>query len=287
MRSWNIQPPFLGQQNPVWPEVLEIIRVTNQVDLPYCYVGYLQQQDAPNLRLRDRTMVYAWDANQIGAPPWYYRGRLIGSHTGVFGTLPLYFLGLRCCAQPSSVPSLPSGVSSSSSLSSFLSSLSSSTSSSLSVFSPFSSSSSSEGFVTVFCCPNPIPTTLYITISNWSWLSQDPGCPTTIDGTYPLTWDPSSGTGIGALWGYGISGVDNLVITFTCAGGSLSTPCQGFELDIAISADPASNPACAIVPVNNWITCSCNPPDWFATATPQNNCNCGVQATIPSVSITP
>ncbi len=89
--STNLQPPFLGQQLPLYPQVNQILRVYAPAIIgANVYPGYVQQWNPP-LILRDREAGYVFEPNRIVLGPGYYDCRLVG----VFGNLPLYVT--HCC----------------------------------------------------------------------------------------------------------------------------------------------------------------------------------------------
>jgi len=137
----NLQPVYTGPGAPTFPprfEVLRLVSLVATVNGYPVYSAYLQQWDNRAKKLRDRLLCYWFEANKILAQPGrYVRGRLEASYQDA----PLYVGARGCCAASSSLSSSPRPSSP-------------------------SSSPSSAGFVTVPCCPNPLPTTLYCTWTN-------------------------------------------------------------------------------------------------------------------------
>lgn len=90
MQSDNTRSPFLGQEQPVYPALDEMIRVTGPAVATNVYPGQLQQYVSP-LTARDRVPVYLWEPNGVPLQPAIYEGHLAGSYAG----LPLYVTD--CC----------------------------------------------------------------------------------------------------------------------------------------------------------------------------------------------
>lgn len=255
MRSDGLQPPFLGPQFPSYPNVLEIVRNTGNVEIPNLYQAYIQQLDTtasgPKPVLRDRSPVWLWDANGTTAAKkgGYYRGRLVGTYTGSLGTLPLYFLGLMCCAGPSSSSSMCS--SSSMSGSSLFSSL----------FSSMSEGSGSSGSPIAICNSASLPQTLIYTQSGGSG-----GVCCVPNGTYPLTWNGVSSPFGAICWIYRgtISGT-SITITFC--------PCTNIGLDLCPATfgvsyappDCGGGVNCVTVQNGDWSTCNYITLEWQFT----------------------
>lgn len=99
MRSDPLQPPFFAPTRPQYPLVRQMVSpafVDGSV-----YLGHVQQWDGS--AFREREFCYVWEGNGVSLTlSKIYRGRLIGSYTGSAGTLPLFFVGLKCCTQASS-----------------------------------------------------------------------------------------------------------------------------------------------------------------------------------------
>lgn len=136
MSSDPLRPPNLGPRLPVYPGVRHWVRAA-AYDSNGVYFGYVQQ--STGTAGRDRTPCYLWEANGIAVGAGTYKTRLIGSYDGLRGTLPLFFVGLACCA--GSTPPFDSSSASSLQVSS---SSSAESSESPSSSSPAESSSSSE-----------------------------------------------------------------------------------------------------------------------------------------------
>jgi hypothetical protein len=96
--SLNTQPPFFGPTAPVYPHLLQLLRVTSgtvpgpsgyasssQLG-PNLYIASTQQLRTDTLLPRDREPCLAVDVNSFGLIPGYYLGRLAGSYQ----SLPVY-----------------------------------------------------------------------------------------------------------------------------------------------------------------------------------------------------
>src|SRR5580704_5768143 len=92
--STNLRMPFLGNQPALYPQLRQIIRAASP--LGPVIGGYTQQWAGTNFR--DREQCYLLEPNGIAITPGKYRARLAGAYTGAWGTLPLYVVGLACCA---------------------------------------------------------------------------------------------------------------------------------------------------------------------------------------------
>lgn len=101
----NLNAPSLEQTTPVYPPLLQLIRVTaaqvvgpsfaqtagSSVLAPILYVAFVQQMRADGSLLpRDREPCLADDVNGLGISPGFYLGRLAGTFT----SLPVYEIGL-------------------------------------------------------------------------------------------------------------------------------------------------------------------------------------------------
>ncbi len=97
--SDNLQPPFLGQEFALYPELPQLVRV----DQPGngVYSGFVQQWTPP-LSLRDREACFVWEPNGITLSPGYYDCRLVGNYLGA----PLF---VTTCCQASSSSSSSAG----------------------------------------------------------------------------------------------------------------------------------------------------------------------------------
>jgi hypothetical protein len=94
-RPQNLSPQQLQPPLPTYPLLRQIVRV----DTSYnggIYSGFVQQfaSGAP----RDREQSYVIEPNGIALTPGTYKARLVGSHVGPVGTLPLYAVSAACCA---------------------------------------------------------------------------------------------------------------------------------------------------------------------------------------------
>lgn len=91
----NNQPPFFGPTQPIYPHLLQLLRVTGDT-IPgplngplVVYIAYTEQLRSDvlgPLLPRDREPCLADDINVVGLYPGYYLGRLAGQYTG----LPVY-----------------------------------------------------------------------------------------------------------------------------------------------------------------------------------------------------
>jgi hypothetical protein len=88
--STNVQPPALGPQFPVYPELPQLCRVTAPSGGQNIYPA-LVQQFTPPLGLRDREPCFVWEPNGVTLGPFIYDCRLVGSYLG----LPLFVT--NCC----------------------------------------------------------------------------------------------------------------------------------------------------------------------------------------------
>lgn len=103
MDSFNTQPPFLGQRQPDYPPLLQLLRVTaatipgpaggasaglgtGNTSPSVLYVSSVQQLRTDTLGPRDREPCLVVDVNGGGLSAGYYLGRLAGSYT----SLPVY-----------------------------------------------------------------------------------------------------------------------------------------------------------------------------------------------------
>jgi hypothetical protein len=99
MKSDNLQPPFLGPQFPIYPHLMQLIRVTDATPIPtssssssssiqgnYVFAAKTQQQLDVTVAVRDREDCYLYDPNGTDLIEHIYTARLVGSYAG----LPLY-----------------------------------------------------------------------------------------------------------------------------------------------------------------------------------------------------
>src|SRR4051812_41097994 len=99
--SFNLQPPALGPTRPVYPHLLQSVRVTDGV-IPgpsnllssttsgqLLYLSYVQQLVPSTLLPRDREPCLVIDLNGNDLGEGYYNARLAGS----YGGLPLFEVG--------------------------------------------------------------------------------------------------------------------------------------------------------------------------------------------------
>lgn len=122
--SFNLQPPTLGPQFPVYPHLTQAVRVTAATAIgpsrtvsstvlsgPVLYISYVQQLDPSTLLPRDREPCFVVNLNGAGVlSPGYYVARLAGQ----YGGLPVYELGSepsptlqfvsQVCVIPGSMP---------------------------------------------------------------------------------------------------------------------------------------------------------------------------------------
>lgn len=104
-RSTNEQAPYLGPQLPVYPPLRQLVRTRSRDGA--VWLANVQQHDG-ELHLRDREQCYLWEPNAVPINPGAaYRARLVGTYTASAGPLPLYVVGMLCCATMTS-PSLSS-----------------------------------------------------------------------------------------------------------------------------------------------------------------------------------
>lgn len=102
LQATNLKPPRLNQQTPIYPQLLQVCRVTGAVgggssssagggsSGPNLYTAYTEQFEPP-VGLRDREACYVWEPNAVTlATGDYFICRLVGSYNG----LPLY---VTCC----------------------------------------------------------------------------------------------------------------------------------------------------------------------------------------------
>ncbi len=120
MGSTNTAPPRFGPRHAIYPQITQFLRVTGTADSNGVYPALLQQAPGAVASLRDREASYIWEPNGISLPLAKLKARLVGSYTGLLGTLPLFATSLICCVgrgpfSSPSVPSLPSGAPSESS----------------------------------------------------------------------------------------------------------------------------------------------------------------------------
>lgn len=106
----NIQPPGFGPTQPVYPHLLQLLRVTSgtvpgpngyassSMLAANLYIAVTQQLKSADLLPRDREPCLADDVNHYGITPGYYLGRLAGQWQG----LPVY----EIMGSPSSSPSI-------------------------------------------------------------------------------------------------------------------------------------------------------------------------------------
>ncbi len=108
MDSHSLQPPFLGKQQPLYPHLMQAVRVTtshipgpitsvssSSITGPVLYISYTQQLDPTTLRPRDREPCLVTELNGNDLSAGYYTDcRLAGSYNG----LPLYEVGNKTCA---------------------------------------------------------------------------------------------------------------------------------------------------------------------------------------------
>lgn len=103
MDNLNTQPPFFGPAQPLYPHLLQLLRITaatvpgpqgytssSQVNANL-YIAYTEQLRTDTLNPRDREPCLADDVNGFGLTPGYYLGRLAGQYNG----LPVY--EAYCC----------------------------------------------------------------------------------------------------------------------------------------------------------------------------------------------
>ena len=96
--STNLAPPDLGQDQPTYPPLPEIVRVTGPALAginPPIYPAYVQQCTAPGV-FRDREPCYLTEANAIALNPGRYLARLNYQYSG----LPVFTTA--CCPGPAS-----------------------------------------------------------------------------------------------------------------------------------------------------------------------------------------
>ncbi len=101
MDSFNPQPPFLGQRQPDYPPLVQLLRVTgttvpgptgtsqfpgSSFPGPSLYVSFTQQLRTDTMIPKDREPCLVDDVNGGGLQPGFYLGRLAGSWT----SLPVY-----------------------------------------------------------------------------------------------------------------------------------------------------------------------------------------------------
>lgn len=83
----NLNRPVLGQQLPVYPALLQVVRVTGAAVTANVYPCIVQQVSV--LTLRDREDSYVLDCNASGLGLGYYNARLVG----IYNSKPLYAVG--------------------------------------------------------------------------------------------------------------------------------------------------------------------------------------------------
>jgi hypothetical protein len=107
--STDLTQPFLGQEQPIYPQVNEILRIYAPAILgANVYPAFIVQFNG--LTPRDRVPVYVMEPNGIVLGPGYYDGRLVTNYAG----LPLYVT--NCCPLGGSASSSSSSTSSAAAL---------------------------------------------------------------------------------------------------------------------------------------------------------------------------
>lgn len=106
LKSTDLVAPFFGPQNPFYPELPQVLRVSGGAIAGNVYPAFNTQRNGLALELRDREASYVWEPNGIVLQAGYYDCRLIGSHLG----LPLY--ATTCCPVSASSASASSGLAS-------------------------------------------------------------------------------------------------------------------------------------------------------------------------------
>lgn len=97
----NISAPRLQPPLPNYPVTRQFVRV--EQSLGSVSYGFVQQFNGTTPR--DREACYIIEPNNIAFSPGKYKARLIGSHSGAFGVLPLFAVSLACCSPGSSFSS--------------------------------------------------------------------------------------------------------------------------------------------------------------------------------------
>lgn len=98
--STNVRSPFLGPKKPIYPQLRQVLQALAPAG-PVWSAQVQQGDGSPNYRGREQA--YLWEPNGVPlATGGFYRSRLVGSYDGALGPLPLYAVGLLCCARGSS-----------------------------------------------------------------------------------------------------------------------------------------------------------------------------------------
>ena len=86
-------PPDFGPTQPLYPPLIQVLRVTTSTPLAgtNVYPAFTQQYAHYGFTFRDREAAYVWEPNSVSLAAEYYICRLIGSHAGY----PLYVT--VCC----------------------------------------------------------------------------------------------------------------------------------------------------------------------------------------------
>lgn len=91
------QPSFFGPQWPIYPHLLQILRVADKdADSSGRFDSYVQQFDSSTLAYTDKERVWAYEINGLRALPL---GKYVARLTGYSNGRPLYQLSHDCCCE--------------------------------------------------------------------------------------------------------------------------------------------------------------------------------------------